>query len=131
MTEPTPCGCGRTFEHHHGQGGMVPGPAPLKIGYRDMTSDEESWTNPKTPRKYDRRIRITCTDGLIENAKIAFEDGEDLTNVLRAVASFESPNARGPNGETPDGKAYVFVSRFENEIGRVVYGIAEALTGGS
>ena len=95
-----------------------------------MTPDEESWTSPQTPRRYEQRIRIWSDDGLVENAKIQFEDGVDLTNVLRAVVSFESPNAKGPNGETPDGKIYVFVSRFENEIGKVVYGIAKALVGG-
>jgi hypothetical protein len=107
-------------------------PNPLKSAvkpYRGMTPEEDAWTNAHTPRIYDRRIRVASPGGMVVDTKIAFEDGEDLTNVLRAVVSFESPNAKGPKGQTPDGKIYIFVSRFENEIGKVVYGIAEALVG--
>lgn len=98
-------------------------------GYRTMTPEEESWTNPKTPRKFDQRVRIVCKDGLVDTAEVAFENGTPLKNLLRAVVSLESTITRGPNGQTPDGKAYVFVSQFHSEIGRVVYSIAEALVG--
>ncbi len=98
--------------------------------YRDATPEECRAANPQTPRALDHRVRITCPDGIVLNTEIAYENGEPLKNVLRAVISLESPNCRGPVGEQPDGKAYVFVSYFENEIGQVLYGYAEALVGG-
>jgi hypothetical protein len=96
--------------------------------YRGMTPEEDSWTNPQTPRKIDV-VRIACTDGVVENATVEFEDGTPLRNVIRVVISLESPLARGPKGETPDGNVYAFISQFHNEIGRVIYSVAEAVVG--
>lgn len=136
MNDKTPCGCGRSFEHYHGPGGMIPGPMPVKSKapskpspYRTMTLEEQSWTNSQTPRRFDQRVRVKCQDGLVENAEISFEDGAPLKNILRVVVSLESSVIRGENREAPDGKAYVFVSQFHAEIGRVVYGTAEAIVG--
>ena len=94
-----------------------------------MAPDELPWTNPKTPRKLDQRVRLICADGNVETAEITFEDGTPLTNVLRAVVSLESPACRGTEGQAPDGKAYLFISQFHSETGRVVYSVAEALVG--
>ena len=123
-SDATPCGCGRTFEHHHGAGGMIPGPAPASETYRGATPEEAGWSNPQTPREFDQRVRLVCKDGLVETAEITFEDGTPLKNVLRAVVSLESPLVRGANG-----RAEVFVTQFNNEIGRIVFGVAEALVG--
>ena len=124
MSESTPCGCGREYEHHHGPSGMTPGPAPTSETYRDTTPEEDGWSNPQTPRKFDQRVRLVCKDGVVETAEIVFEDGTPLKNVLRAVISLESPRVRGANG-----RAEVFVTQFNNEIGRIVFGVAEALVG--
>ena len=123
-SEAPPCGCGREYEHHHGLGGMIPGPAPTDMTYRDATPEEDGWSNPQTPRKFDQRVRLVCKDGVVDTAEITFEDGTSLTNVLRAVISLESPIVRSANG-----RAEVFVTQFNNEIGRIIFGVAEALVG--
>lgn len=97
--------------------------------YRAPTPEEKTWTNPQTPRKFDQRVRVVCKDGQVATAEVTFEDGTPLRNLMRAVVSLESPVVRGENGQTPDGKAYVFVSQFHSEIGQVVYSIAEAVVG--
>ena len=99
-------------------------PSEAPPTYRDATPEEDGWSNPQTPRKFDQRVRLVCKDGVVETAEIVFEDGTPLTNVLRAVVSLESPRVRGANG-----RAEVFVTQFNNEIGRIVFGVAEALVG--
>ena len=86
-------------------------------------------SNPQTPRKLPQRVRIASPDGIVLETKIEFEDGTPLTNVLRTVISLESPVASAPDGQKPDGKCYAFISQYDSEEGRVVYGVAEALVG--
>jgi len=88
-----------------------------------------SKVTPVEPVKFDQRIRVFCPSGQVAETRIEFEDGTPLKNVLRAVISMESPRARGANGETPDGKCYVFVTRYDAENGHMEYGFAEALVG--
>ena len=101
--------------------------------YRAPTAEELEWTHPATPRKFEKRIWIGCPTGVVVDSTIVFEDGEQLTNVVRAVISLESPTvARRSHGQglsKSDGLAYVFVTQFHNEIGRMVYGTAQALVG--
>jgi hypothetical protein len=79
-------------------------------------------TDPKTPTKLDRRVRIYCPDGVVKGAKIEFEDGEPLKNVLRAVVAFEPTAIKGA-----DGRARVYLTQVVD--GQVVYREAAALIG--
>jgi hypothetical protein len=95
--------------------------------YREPTEEELRSTNPSTPTKLDRRIVVSCPTGVVLEGKIVFEDGEPLMNVLRAVIALEAPVTRGPDGTESGGIAKIFVTTFNNEIGKVVYWTAEAL----
>ncbi len=98
--------------------------------YRRPTPEEEAGLNPQTPRRLDRRVRISCPSGVVIASRILFENGAPLTNVMRAVISLESPTCRnGRDGEFANGLAQVYITRFHNEIGRVEYLIAECLVG--
>jgi hypothetical protein len=92
--------------------------------YREMTEDEIAWTDPKTPRQYKRRVRISCVDGIVANGNIYFEDGEELTNVVRIVIVMATTTVPGSKGF-----ATVMITQFHNEIGEFVYTAARALVG--
>ncbi len=102
---------------------------PGEETYREPTEAELLSTNPATPAKLGRRVRVSCPDGVVIRAEIKFEDGEALRNVLRAVIALESPVLGQAADGSPEGTATVYITRFNNEIGKVVYWSAEALVG--
>lgn len=89
--------------------------------FREPTLAERRAMNPKTPHRHERRVRVSCPNGVVVGSVIEFEDGEELRNVLRAVIALEP--------QPPPGLARVFITRFNNEIGQVVYEEALALVG--
>ena len=94
--------------------------APL--GYREATIAELNSTDPRTPRRLDKSVVVTCKTGVVVQAEIVFADGEQMTNVLRAVIALDP----GPN---KDGPAMVMITRFNNEIGKIVYEVAKCTLG--
>lgn len=77
--------------------------------------------NMATPHQHDRRVRLKSSQGLVLKSTIEFEDGTEIMNVLRAVILLDP--------QAPGGLARVFITRFNNEIGKVVFEEALALVG--
>lgn len=101
------------------------GSPPCKASpYRAPTFAELDSTNMKTPHQHKRSVRINCPTGIPADCTIVFEDGEQLTNVLRAVIAIESTNDQGRTFF-----AQIFITRFNNEIGKVVYEVADCFIG--
>ncbi len=94
--------------------------APL--GYREATIAELNSTDPRTPRRLDKSVVVTCKTGVVVEGEIVFADGGQLTNVLRAVIALNP----GPKNE---GRAMIMITRFNNEIGKIVYEVAECTLG--
>lgn len=111
---------GRECPHVHNSDGACGGAAQ----YREPTIAELNSTDPKTPHRHVRPVRVTCPTGRVLDAKVRFEGGEDLKNVLRAVVALEPPDREGKGGT-----ALIFLTRFNNEIGKVVYEVADCLLG--
>ncbi len=88
--------------------------------YRAPNTEELRSMGSNTPRRLDRVVRVDCPTGEVIKAKIAFEDGEDLRNVLRALISME-----------PQGDCLIYLTRFNNEIGKVVFEVANCVLGSS
>lgn len=95
-----------------------------KPKFREPTLAELNSTNPKTPHRHVGRVRITCPTGRVLDSVPRFENGEEMRNVLRAVISLEPPDRDGRGGI-----AQVYLMRFNNEIGKVVYEVADCLIG--
>ncbi|MEE8551534.1 MAG: hypothetical protein V3T08_09815 [Gemmatimonadota bacterium] len=93
--------------------------------YREPTIAELNSTDPKTPRRESRVATVTCPNGVVLEAQIKFNDGEQVTNLMRAVIAMEPPNPKTGQG----GKCLVMMTRFHNEIGKVVYEVAECCLG--
>ncbi len=100
-----------------------------KLSYRIPTPEELQRLDPRTPGELDRRVFIDCPTGKVEDAKITYEDGEPLINVMRTIISLESVCIRTPDGKFAPGIARVYIQRFNNEIGRVEFLVADVLVG--
>lgn len=93
--------------------------------YREPTVAELNSTDPKTPHRHVRPVRISCPNGVVINSKVRFEGGEELQNILRAVIALEPPNPKTKRS----GTALIYITRFNNEIGKVVFEVADCLVG--
>lgn len=96
---------------------------PCAETYREPTLAELNATDPKTPHQHVRAIVVSCPNGKVEDAKMVFEDGGEITNILRAVIAMEAPN-KGKGGT-----CLIYLTRFNNEIGKVVYEVADCFVG--
>lgn len=91
--------------------------------YRKPTIAELNSTDPKTPRKDPRIATVSCPSGRVTETLITYDDGEPVTNLMRAVIALEPPRT-GKGGE-----CLVMMTRFHNEIGMVVYEVARCRIG--
>jgi len=94
--------------------------------YRAPTIAELNSMDPTTPRRDPRMATVTCPSGRVVEALITYDDGEEVTNLLRAVIALEPPNPKTGQG----GECLVMMTRFHNEIGKVVYEVAKCRLGG-
>lgn len=92
--------------------------------YREPTLAERSSTDPSKPYQHGRGVTVCCPNGVAQDGKITFHDGEEVTNLLRAVISMEP---RDGDGNPKD--CSVYMMRFNNEIGKIVYEVASCFVG--
>ncbi len=100
-----------------------PNPCSSK-SYREPTLAELNSTDPKTPHRHERAVTVSCPNGVVLDSKLTFEDGEEITNILRAVISMEVPDKHGVGGHS-----LIYITRFNNEIGKIVYEVADCFIG--
>lgn len=102
--------------------GLATNPIPPDHTFRAPTEEELGWMNPKTPRVFERRILVACPTGIAVDTSIYWEDGEMLSNVARAVIAIVSPTPTLPGGQVS-----IYMTQFDDNIGKWVYGTADVL----
>lgn len=93
--------------------------------YREPTIVELKSTDPKTPQEHDRLVILACPGGVVLETRMCFDDGEEVTNLLRAVITLDVPSEK----RGCDGKMKIHIARFNNEIGRTVFWTANCIFG--
>jgi hypothetical protein len=58
--------------------------------YREPTDEEKKATNPATPYKHEKRVRVSAPNGIVYGSVIEFEDGTPVYHVLRAVIAMNA-----------------------------------------
>ena len=95
--------------------------------YREANPEELRSLDPKTPRVLDGTITISCPNGKVMDTKMVFENGSEVMNCMRALISLEPP-MMAANGKG-NGDCLVYLTRFNNEIGKVVHEVANCVLG--
>jgi hypothetical protein len=95
---------------------------PMK--FRKPTDAELAWMDPRTPRSFRQKVRITCPEGNLAEGAILLEDGEPVTNVARFFLDAKTSFVEGG-----DNTVKGVIVQYHPEIGEFVYTSAEVLLG--